>query len=88
MIAMLKENKQIDWNQDIPLFIKHGIYCKKKLVEKEINGCEVLRSEYVCKQFKINFSDDNLNMLISKYWTDNLTQNNNIQTIILDELVL
>lgn len=67
MIKMLEE-KNIFWNADIPLFIKHGIYCKKILVEKEIGENKVLRSEYVCKQLKINFSDENLNMLTDKYW--------------------
>jgi tRNA(His) guanylyltransferase len=69
MIKMLEE-KNIFWSKDIPLFIKHGIYCKKILVEKEIGENNVLRSEYVFKQFKINFSDINLNMLLNKYWED------------------
>lgn len=67
MIKMLEE-KNIFWNTNIPMFIKHGIYCKKILVEKEIGENKVLRSDYICKQLKINFSDDNLNMLIDKYW--------------------
>ena len=66
-IKMLEE-KNIFWSKDIPMFIKHGIYCKKILVEKEIGENKVLRSEYICKQFKINFSEDNLNMLLDKYW--------------------
>ncbi len=82
MIEMLK-TKNINWN-DIPTFIKHGIYCKKILVDKAIgepsNENKVLRSEYVFKQFKINFSTDNLNMLLNKYW-DNLDNK-----IILEEL--
>lgn len=69
MIKMLEE-KNIFWNIDIPIFIKHGIYCKKILVEKEIGENKVLRSEYICKQFKIDFSDENLNMLIDKHWTN------------------
>lgn len=69
MIKMLEE-KNVFWNTNIPMFIKHGIYCKKILVEKEIGGNKVLRSEYICKQLKINFSDDNLNILIDKYWSN------------------
>lgn len=69
MIKMLEE-KNVFWQNDVPMFIKHGIYCKKILVEKEIGENKVLRSEYICKQFKINFSDDNLNMLTDKYWTN------------------
>jgi tRNA(His) guanylyltransferase len=67
MIKMLEE-KNIFWQTDVPIFIKHGIYCKKILVEKDIGENKVLRSEYICKQFKINFSDDNLSMLLDKYW--------------------
>ena len=70
LILMLKENWNIDWIIGIPIFIKFGIYCKKILVEKEINGNKALRSEYVFKQFKINFSQDNLNMLLDKYWNN------------------
>jgi tRNA(His) guanylyltransferase len=69
MIKLLEE-KNIFWSKDIPLFIKHGIYCKKILVEKEIGENKVLRSEFVCKQLKINFSHDNLSMLLDKYWTN------------------
>ena len=68
MINMLKENKGIDWDLDIPLFIKYGIYCKKILVEKNIGENKAIRTEHIFKQFKINFSNENLKMLISKYW--------------------
>lgn len=68
MKEMLLE-KNIDWN-NIPIYIKHGIYCKKMLVEKEINGNVVTRAEYIFKMFKISFSEKNIEMLLSKYWTD------------------
>ena len=57
-LKMLEE-KNIFWEKDIPIYIKHGIYCKKILVEKEIGENKVLRSIYICKQFKINFSENN-----------------------------
>jgi tRNA(His) 5'-end guanylyltransferase len=68
MIEMLYGDKQISWDSDIPLFIKHGIYCKKNIIEKEIDGKKVLRHEYVCKEFKISFNENNFNILFSKYW--------------------
>lgn len=71
MIQMLKEEKGLVWDVNVPLFIKHGIYCKKNLVSKEINGYKCLRTEYVFKQLKINFSSFNLNMLLNKYWSGN-----------------
>lgn len=80
MTQMLSEIG-INWN-NIPTFLKHGIYCKKILIEKEIGENKVFRGEYVFKQFKINFSQDNLNMLLNKYW-DNL--NNSFDPILLNE---
>jgi tRNA(His) 5'-end guanylyltransferase len=67
-IKMLEDGKNIFWNSQVPLFIKHGIYCKKSLVKKEINHNDVLRTKYVFKELKINFSSDNLNLLFAKYW--------------------
>ena len=89
MIEMLKENKGIDWNLDIPLFIKYGIYCKKILIEKDIGENKAIRTDYVFKQFKINFSNENLNMLISKYLDYSESNNfNNMISIDLDNLEL
>lgn len=70
MIKMLEENN-IFWEHNVPMFIKHGIYCKKIFVEKEIGQNIVLRSEFICKQFKINFSNSNLDLLLNKYWINN-----------------
>lgn len=67
MIEMLQK-KNISWTYDVPTFIKHGIYCKKILVEHQIGENKITRSDYVCKELKINFSNDNLNMLFEKYW--------------------
>lgn len=78
MIQMLKEEKGLNWDTDVPMFVKHGIYCKKNLVPKEINGHKCLRTEYVFKQFKINFSLQNLNMLLSKYWSGMGTENDKV----------
>jgi len=68
LIKMLQDEKNINWVQDIPLFIKHGIYCKKNIIDKEINGNKVQRHTYILKELKINFSQENLNMLVNKYW--------------------
>jgi len=68
MIQMMKDEKNLNWDIQVPTFIKHGVYCKKNLVYKEINGQSVLRSDYVLKELKINFSQDNLNLMVNKYW--------------------
>ena len=56
--------------------------CKKILVEKNFGDKIVMKSEYIFKQFKINFSPENLEMLLNKYWdnSDNL--------VLLNELIL
>jgi hypothetical protein len=64
MKEMLLQEKNIDWENDIPIFIKHGIYCKKILYLEQFQP----RHDYICKQFKIHFSKDNLDMLLNKYW--------------------
>jgi tRNA(His) guanylyltransferase len=87
MIEMLKNEKNLDWNDEtqIPLFIKHGLYCKKIKIQKKVGDNVAIRTECAFAQYKINYSEDNLNVLLSKYW-------DNIDTwggrIVLDELAL
>ena len=78
MIEMLKE-VGLEW-ENVPLYLKHGIYCKKVLVEKVIGGSVAMRAEYIFKTFKIDFSEENLNLLLEKYWNE---QNN---TLNLDDI--
>ena len=68
-IEMLR-SKNIIW-ESLPTFIKYGLYCKKILYETDVinpNGEKVSRSRYEFKNFKISFSEENINMLMSKYW--------------------
>lgn len=84
MIEMLKE-VGIDWN-DIPQYIKYGLYCKKILVEKEFNDNKILRSEYIFRQLKISFNQENQQFLLDKYYIpsyDNDTVTNNINLIVM-----
>jgi len=80
MKDLLLSEKGINWD-DVPLYLKHGIYCKKILVEKKIGNESIIRSQYMFKMFKICFSDENLNMLLSKYWDDNCCE------VKLDEII-
>lgn len=72
MIQMMLDEKGLDWSDisQVPTFIKHGLYCKKIMVNKVIDGNPALRAEYVFKQYKIDFSQDNLDILLAKYWND------------------
>lgn len=85
MIQMLMDEKNLNWDTDVALFIKHGVYCKKNLIEKEIGGINVMRSDYIFKELKVNFSSSNLIMLFSKYWNGNVVENiveNNFGTVL------
>ncbi len=93
MIGMLNDEQKINWDSDIPLFIKHGIYCKKNIIEKENDGKIVLRHNYTCREFKITFNQDNLEMLFNKYWNtgnkEEITIKNNLGNVLdLDTLSL
>lgn len=72
MIQMMMDEKGLDWSDtsQVPTFIKHGLYCKKIMVNKVIDGNPALRAEYIFKEHKIDFSQENLDILLAKYWTD------------------
>jgi tRNA(His) guanylyltransferase len=72
MIQMMLDEKGLNWNDSaqVPTFIKHGLYCKKIMVNKVIDGNTALRAEYIFKQYKIDFSQENLDILLAKYWND------------------
>lgn len=68
MKQMLME-KDTNWDT-IPMYIKHGVYCKKVLVEKETDQGSCTRGVLVNKCFKICYNETNNQMLINKYWPD------------------
>ena len=41
-----------------------------KRCNKVIDGNTALRAEYKFKQYKIDFSQENLDILLTKYWND------------------
>ena len=61
------------WNE-VPLYLKYGIYCKKELVEDEKVIKEKIihfkRGKIFYKTFKIKFSVPMLKLLLCKYWSD------------------
>lgn len=74
MIDMMRKDG-LDWDTDVPLYLKHGVYGKKELYEKTIaiNNKEITatRQRVSNRCFKIEYSDQMLELLISKYWADN-----------------
>jgi tRNA(His) guanylyltransferase len=68
MIQMLELEHNIIWN-DIPTYLKYGFYCKRELYYKEIDGKKIMRSKVAFKNFKINFSEQMLELLLAKYWS-------------------
>lgn len=87
MIQMMKDEKGLDWKNpaQVPTFIKHGLYCKKILVNKVIDGHVASRAEYIFKQHKVDFSQENLDILLAKYWNDVESWGGRVD---LDELVI
>lgn len=74
MIKMLKE-KDFDWTQ-VPIHLKHGIYCKKETYNKKIDdGTECVRTKFVLKSFIINFSENMIKLMFDKYWNSDFTDN-------------
>ena len=62
----------LDWDKDVPLFWKHGIYAKKELYILKTNRkgeeIECTRQRIVNKMFKITYSEEILEVLLGKYW--------------------
>lgn len=73
MIKMLKE-KGLDWEKDVEMFWKHGIYLKKVTYEIEVDKKKVVRSKICYKTFKIKYDDFFLNLLLCKYYEANQQQ--------------
>ena len=67
-IKML-EDKGLFW-KDVPLYYKHGVYCKKDYYNKETENGLVKRTthKYIC--FKIDFNDMYEQFLLSKTISD------------------
>lgn len=85
-IDMLK-SKNIIWD-NIPTFVKYGLYCKKILYEYEVNGEKCVRSRYEFKNFKINHTIENINKLTDKYWDKNDIYGESINISSLNQSIL
>lgn len=77
IIKMLKEQVGVDWATDVPNYIKHGVFCKKELVQKEVEDTGLGKTIVVTRQriknvsFKISYSDDMLRFLLDKNFLEN-----------------
>jgi tRNA(His) guanylyltransferase len=73
MIKFLAEDG-LDWDSDVPLFWKHGVYAKKELyllktIDYKGNEVECTRSRIINKVFKIEYSEKMVELLLEKYWS-------------------
>lgn len=80
MIELMKKEKNFDWNNNVPLYYKHGVYAKKELYETNVsvpNGevIKVTRQRTVNMCFKIQFSEKVLEFIMSKSCPDNMNDN-------------
>lgn len=75
-IEMLK-TKQLDWNIDVPLYLKHGVYAKMneymKLTETSDEPIMSIRKQIVNRSFKIFNSPENIAMLFNTVWPKEMT---------------
>jgi tRNA(His) guanylyltransferase len=76
IIEMLKI-RNIDWN-NIPIYIKHGVYAKKILYDTECYNLKTnkkdicKRTKIIMKTFKIKFGEEITDLLLEKYWNDEI----------------
>ncbi len=83
-MKLMLESVGINWS-DVPTYLKHGFYCKKKLVHKETpEGKIFTRGEVEFKTLKIEFSQEILDVLLDKYWPDDFAFGS--QTICIDSI--
>jgi tRNA(His) guanylyltransferase len=76
------ESVGINWS-DVPTCLKHGFYCKKKLIHKETpDGKIFTRGEVEFKTLKMEFSQEILDVILDKYWPDDFAFGS--QTICID----
>jgi tRNA(His) guanylyltransferase len=68
MIAMLKE-KNLDWDVDVPSFLKFGIYLKKVTYEILNNEQKAIRTKVIAKCFRIKYDEFFYCLLMDKYYT-------------------
>jgi hypothetical protein len=66
IIKMLKDRSIIDWENEVPHYLKYGVYCKKELYQKE----GAMRQRMKNVSFKISYSDDTLGFLLAKNFPD------------------
>ena len=82
MMQMMEE-KGLDWEKDVPMYLKHGIYGKRELYVKEVEikgeVIKATRQRVTNKCFKINEHENMLELLLSKNW-----QNNDLESFELD----
>jgi tRNA(His) guanylyltransferase len=87
MIEMLK-SKVLDWNTDVPMFLKNGVYFKKVTYEIIFNEQKAVRTKVIAKCFRIKYDELFYCLLMDKYYT--LTEEdeklNNIESLDIDKL--
>lgn len=80
MIELLQKEKNFNWEKDVPLCYKHGVFAKKELYESEVvtpKGEKVMavRQRIINKCFRIAFSEKVYEMIMAKNWPDNVKDN-------------
>jgi hypothetical protein len=72
LIKLLQE-VDIDWHEDIPIYIKHGVYAKKTNNNNNTN--------VVLKTFRIKYNEKLPNLLIYSHWNNEILNIDNIHNL-------
>lgn len=68
MIDLLKDEKKISWENDVPLWQKHGIFIKKQLVKVVNEHGESVRTKIKTVSFRSKFCDELLDFFLESYY--------------------
>ncbi|XWV25285.1 tRNA guanylyltransferase [Tupanvirus deep ocean] len=75
MIELLKNDKNLSWENDVPLWQKYGVFIKKELVPIHTEHGDAFRSKIKAVSFKPFFSQDMLDFFLAVYFHQNKLDN-------------
>ncbi|XWV26547.1 hypothetical protein QJ857_gp0520 [Tupanvirus soda lake] len=75
MIELLEKEKNLSWENDVPLWQKYGIFIKKELVFVETEHGDAFRSRIKAVSFKPFFSEDIMDFFLAVYFHQNKLEN-------------
>lgn len=69
-----KDYKRLGLNNQVPIYIKYGVYCKRKLYFKKEIEETCVKQKLINRCFKIDHTEPLVKLLQNKYWSNDLQQ--------------